>query len=664
VSSALVQSLRPGIASGICPERAQQRDGWPERTAHSLQGILVRPVGPPRRAQRFVESVCAHSLDSASDEELSQQVKELRGRLVREELGDESTALAFALICEAAHRSLGTRPYDVQLLAGWAMVHGTLAEMETGEGKTLAVTLPAATAALAGIPVHLISANDYLVERDSAAMRPLYEQLGLSLGAVTDSMRDPAERRAAYACDITYATSSSIAFDYLRDGLERRGRKGRLALRLQHSAGEAPLSERLLLRGLCFAIVDEADSVLIDEARTPLILSGAPSAGDSEDWGQTYQSALQLARGLSEGSDFLLDRVARSVEFTSRGRARLETQASTLGSLFSGPKRREEWVGSALSALHLFDRERHYIVRGEKVEIVDQQTGRAMPDRSWERGLHQLIELKEGVPLTPERETQARISYQQFFRRYLRLAGATGTAREVSSELWRVYGLRTFVVPTRLPVKRRPIGTRVFATQEHKWAAVVHRIGQAQARRRPVLVGTGSVAASEELSRRLEEQGIPHRVLNARQDTHEASIVAEAGEAGRITVATHMAGRGTDIRLGEGVAESGGLHVIATQRGEARRIDRQLYGRSGRQGDPGSHEAILSLEDDPIRGRISEGLLRWLARGAGSGSSRLGKFLTSFVQRAEEARHARMRRRLIAHETDLADLLAFSGSGE
>ena len=303
-------------------------------------------------------------------------------------------------------------------------------------------------------------------------------------------------------------------------------------------------------------------------------------------------------------------------------------------------------------------------MRGEKVEIVDQQTGRAMPDRSWERGLHQLIELKEGVPLTPERETQARISYQQFFRRYLRLAGATGTAREVSSELWRVYGLRTFVVPTRLPVKRRPLGTRVFATEEQKWVAVVQRVRQAQRLGRPVLVGTGSVAASEELSRRLEEQGLSHRVLNARQDTHEASIVAEAGEPARITVATHMAGRGTDIRLGEGVAKRGGLHVIATQRGAARRIDRQLNGRSGRQGDPGSHEAILSLEDEPLRAWISEAVLRWLAPGAESGSSRPGIVLTYLAQRAEELRSAQMRRSLIAQEDDLEDLLAFSGAGE
>jgi preprotein translocase subunit SecA len=273
-----------------------------------------------------------------------------------------------------------------------------------------------------------------------------------------------------------------------------------------------------------------------------------------------------------------------------------------------------------------------------------------------------MIEVKEGVPLTAETETQARISYQQFFRRYLRVAGATGTAQEVSRELWQVYRLRTFVVPTRRPVQRRDAGTRVFATQQEKWSAVVESVRAAREREQPVLVGTCSVAASEHLSRLLQEQKIAHRVLNARQDEHEAAIVAEAGEPGRITVATNMAGRGTDISLAEGAAERGGLHVIATQKGDARRIDRQLYGRSGRQGDPGSFEAILSLEDDPVRDRVPGAILGFLA--ARDDTSQLWKALTSIAQRAEEYRHARMRRSLMASEESLEDLLAFSGVGE
>ena len=652
------ESPRPGIARGLYPERPPQREDWLDRTAHGLHGALALQRPLERRAERLVQTV-RNLPATASDDEFSQLLVELRESLTRKGLTEVLVPRAFALICEATRRVLGMDPYDVQLMAGWAMLEGMLAEMETGEGKTLSLTLPAATAALAGIPVHLISANDYLVERDAEAMRPLYERLGLSVAAVTDALRDPADRRAAYACDITYATSSSIAFDYLRDSLQRRGRRSRLTLRAHETAGKTPLSKSLLLRGLCFAIVDEADSALIDEARTPLILSGQTGSGD---WSETCHNAIRLAKALEEGSDFRLNRARGDIELTRRGQARLETLARPLAGIFSGPQRREEWIGNALSALHLFERERHYIVRGEKVEIVDQSTGRAMPDRAWELGLHQLIEVKEGVPPTPERETQARISYQTFFRRYLRLAGGTGTAREVASELWRVYHLRTFVVPTRLPSRRSNRGTRVFATQEQKWNAVVESIRETRDRGRPVLVGTSSVAASEHLSGLLQERELPHQVLNARQDAHEAAIVAEAGRRRRVTVATNMAGRGTDIRLADGVADCGGLHVIATQRGEARRIDRQLYGRSGRQGDPGSYEAVLSLEDDPVRDRFPAGILGFLS--AQNRFSGLRKALTSLAQRAEEYRHARMRRSLIDMEETQEDLLAFAGPGE
>jgi preprotein translocase subunit SecA len=646
------EALRPGIARGPYPERVPEREDFLERAAHGLRGALLHHRSLENEARRFVDAVRRNAPGSVSDPELSHLVTEVRDGLQCRGLTEELVPRAFALVCETA----------CQLMAGWAMVRGMLAEMQTGEGKTLAVSLPAATAALAGIPVHLISANDYLVERDAETMRPLYESLGLSVAAVTDRLRDPAARSAAYACDVTYATSSSIAFDYLRDGLQRRGRRGRLTLRMSGAEGEAPLSERLLLRGLCFAIVDEADSVLIDEARTPLILSGQSERPGQEDSSEMYRHAVELARALNEGSDFQLNRAQGRVEVTPSGLEKLESLARPLGGIFAGPQRREELVSGALAALHLFDRERHYIVRDDKVEIVDQSTGRAMPDRSWERGLHQMIEVKEGVPLTAETETQARISYQQFFRRYLRVAGATGTAQEVSRELWQVYRLRTFVVPTRRPVQRRDAGTRVFATQQEKWSAVVESVRAAREREQPVLVGTCSVAASEHLSRLLQEQKIAHRVLNARQDEHEAAIVAEAGEPGRITVATNMAGRGTDISLAEGAAERGGLHVIATQKGDARRIDRQLYGRSGRQGDPGSFEAILSLEDDPVRDRVPGAILGFLA--ARDDTSQLWKALTSIAQRAEEYRHARMRRSLMASEESLEDLLAFSGVGE
>jgi preprotein translocase subunit SecA len=569
---------------------------------------------------------------------------------------------AFALVREVAGRALGTPHYDVQLMGGWVMARGMLAEMETGEGKTLTATLPACAAALAGIPVHVVSANDYLVERDADAMRPLYDALGLTVGTVVDRQKDPEHRRAAYRCAITYGTAKQIAFDYLRDGLQRGSDQQRLAMQLEWLHREKPRSEGLLLRGLCFAVVDEADSVLIDEARTPLILSRPSGSGQQR---RTYRRALRLAKAMQEGRDFQRDPRAGRLELTDPGRTRLEELARPLEGLWSGPRRREEWVVRALAALHVFNRDRHYLVRDGKVQIIDGPTGRVSKDRSWEAGLHQLIELKEGCDLTPELETVARISYQQFFRRYLRLAGTTGTAREVARELWSVYRLNSVRIRTRLPLQRQDRGLRVLPTREAKSAAVLDSVSQMNASGRPVLIATGSVAASEELADQLASRELAHRVLNARQDEEEAEIVSQAGAPGRITVATNMAGRGTDIRLGDGIADRGGLHVIATQHAEARRIDRQLFGRCGRQGNPGSYEVVASLEDEELATFYPAGILRWLDRAAGSPMpSWLGRLLTSLPQRAEERRLSRMRRRLVELEEYLGDLLAFSGPRE
>ncbi len=657
---------RPGAALGSYPERDPEREGALDRLLHRFRGTLAR-----RRASRravleaFVRQVREQeeALRDESEARFEERIAELRRRLLIDGLSDVWLPSAFAVIREVARRALGTPHYDVQLMGGWVMARGMLVEMETGEGKTLTATLPAATAALAGIPVHVISVNDYLVERDAEAMRPLYEALGLTVGAVPERLRDPAARRAAYACDITYGTAKQIGFDYLRDRLMRRGRAGRLPMSLERLRGDRSGPEQRLLRGLCFAIVDEADSVLIDEARTPLILAGAGESGAQR---KTYRRALRLARALEQETHFRLDRAAGHIELTEAGRVRLEELAKPLSGFWAGPRRREEWVHRALCALHLFVRDRHYLVREEKVQIIDQPTGRVSPDRSWERGLHQLIEAKEGCPVTPERDTLARIGYQQLFRRYLRLAGMTGTAREVVRELWSVYHLNAVTIPTRLPVQRRDHGTRVFTTEAARWAAVVASVHAMHREGRPVLIGTASVAASEQLSALLTEQGLPHRVLNARQDGEEARIVAEAGGAGRITVATNMAGRGTDIRLAPGVAERGGLHVIATQRAEARRIDRQLYGRCGRQGDPGSHETLLSLEDEPVRHFYPRGMLRLLGRGSPERplARGLGQALTWLPQQSEERRHARTRRSLVDLEEYLGDLLAFAGPGE
>lgn len=657
---------RPGISQGFYPERSERSEGWVDRAVERLRGGFARLWQLlPNRQRGFVDAVHRYgvALEGVSEAEFSQRIQQLRHALIRKGLSHEVVAATFAVIREASQRTLGIAHYDVQLQAGWAMVNGKLAEMETGEGKTLAATLPAASAALAGIPVHVISVNDYLVVRDADAMRPIYQLLGLTLGTVTQSMTNSDERRAAYACDITYVTGQQVAFDYLKDGLLRQNRSSRLAPHIARLRGD-PTSQRLLLRGLCFAVVDEADSVLIDEARTPLILSGPAGPNDCS---ATCRQAMDLASALEEGCDFRLHPRRQALEFTRQGQQRLEQLAAPLAGLWSGPNRREEWVEKALRAVHLFLRDRHYLVRGGKVEIIDQPTGRAAPDRSWEQGLQQMIELKEGCELSPERETLARISYQQFFRRYLQLSGMTGTASEVASELWSVYQLNPITIPTRLPVQRRSRGTRLFATSEARWDAVAERVREFQQIGQPVLVGTCSVEASEHLGALLAERGLPHRVLNARQDGQEAAIVAEAGRRGRITVATNMAGRGTDIQLGPGVTESGGLHVIATQRSEARRIDRQLFGRCGRQGDPGSYEEILSLEDDPVAAFFPPPIRRFLvARCSGTAAlhGSVAKLLTRLPQWAEERRHARIRRSLLAIEEYLGQLLAFSGPGE
>ena len=655
--------FRPGVVEGAYPER---RDPGPRGWARALHG-LIGSISRRKQARALVSVVHeierhGEAIAGASSARLAEATEELRQRLAREGLGDGLMQASFALVREVARRVLDTPHFDVQLMGGWIMARGMLAEMATGEGKTLAATLPAATAALAGIPVHVISSNDYLLTRDAEAMGPIYETLGLTVGTITDAEKDPEARRAAYACDITYATSNQVAFDYLRDRIVFRGSRG-LAFQLDRLHRERPRSEQLLLRGLCFAIVDEADSVLVDEARTPLLLARQGASNEQE---RIYKRALRLARGLEEGADFSIERRAGKLELTPAGRERLGELAQPLGGIWAGPRRREEWVQRALGALHLFERDRHYLVRDDGIQIIDQLTGRISADRSWDQGLHQLIELKEGCPVTPQNETLARISYQQFFRRYLRLAGMTGTAREVASELWSVYELNTVAIPTRLPSRRRTRPLRVYTTQARKWEAVFASIRRDRREDSPVLVGTDSVEASEQLSGLLTEAGLPHRVLNARQDAEEARIVAEAGQPGRITVATNMAGRGTDIRLGPGVAARGGLHVIATERAEARRIDRQLVGRCGRQGDPGSCETILSLEDARAAGYFPRGVRRALCALAGDDGilpRGLGILLLRIPQRAEERKHGRMRRALMEHEEHLGDLLAYSGPG-
>jgi len=644
------------------PERDDAPAGKFERLLTELRYFAGRAESGTRQLSRIIQSVETHSagLSSASEAELRARAAALRPQLRRRGFDHlDLAAQAFALVREASVRTTGLRHFDVQLIGGWAMLRGMVAEMDTGEGKTLTATLTAATAALAGRAVHVVTVNDYLAERDASQMGPVYRLLGLSVGCVRQGQQPP-ERRAAYACDVTYCSNKEIAFDYLRDRLVLGGKPHPIALRLGALAGGPGDGNagggRLLLRGLQFAIVDEADSVLVDEARTPLILSGGSDRAGSE---QLHRDALEIAGALGE-PDYRVGE--EGIEITEAGDQKLARIGKELGGLWKGPRRREQLVRQALTALHVFQRDKHYLVREGKVQIVDEYTGRLMPDRSWERGLHQLIELKEGVEVTPVRETLARISYQRFFRRYLHLCGMTGTAAEVAGELRAVYRLRVARVPTNRPTRRRRRASRHFGSAAAKWQAVVEAIVERAARGQPVLVGTRSVGASEHLAKLLQEKNVSFRLLNARQDRDEAEIVARAGERGCVTVATNMAGRGTDIRLGEGVAELGGLHVVATELHDAARIDRQLYGRCGRQGDPGTYEAIVALEDDLVKS-FAPIFHDGFARG-GRVPAALGAAVFRLAQWRAERAHSRARRDLLDLDDYLGDILAFSGRGE
>jgi preprotein translocase subunit SecA len=642
-------TLLPPIASAYA-ERAAERPSWIDRAVHHARGMLLRHARRTPQWGRLVAEIAeaSRALDGVADAVLRRSAFELGERLRREGFQQELVTRVFALVREAADRTVGQRHYDVQMIGGAILLDGAVAEMETGEGKTLTATLAASAAALAGWPVHIITVNDYLAKRDAEWMGPIYRTLGLSVGLVVHGLA-PEERRAAYACDVTYVTNKEIAFDYLRDRIILRGHPTRLQLQIERLGGSDARVRRLLLRGLVYAIVDEADSVLVDEARTPLIISGA---GDDAPERKLYDTALEIGSALIPHQDFTMRDPDRVIALTNAGRDRVGELATPHGGLWTGRHRREELVRQALTALHLMERDKHYLVRDNRVQIIDEFTGRIMADRAWEQGLHQLVEVKEHCALTNRREPLARISYQRFFRRYLRLAGMTGTAAEVAGELWSVYRLPVIHVPTNRPLHRQGLMPTIYPTQDEKWAAIVRRIADVHTQGRPILVGTRSVGASEHLSLLLNRAHLPHVVLNARQDLDEAEIVAKAGERGRITVATNMAGRGTDILLAEGVADLGGLHVIATEYHEAGRIDRQLFGRCGRQGDPGTHEAFASLEDEIVRHA------RW-ANPLGPVPLRL-----RLAQRTAERLHSRVRRDLLRYDEHMETALAFSGRGE
>jgi len=657
----------PGNFDEIYAERAEFRgEEWLDRLGVAVTGAVFRKLrSSPFRVNAITREVVKFEpqFRALDREGLRDRARELKMKLRRDGLGDALVAEAFALVRETAGQLIGMRHFDVQLKGGWIMLNGMVAEMNTGEGKTLTATLPACTAALAGIPVHVITVNDYLVERDCEIMRPVYEALGLSVAAATMEM-DHKTRQAAYAADVVYVCNKTLVFDYLRDRILLATGSSTLHLRVEKLYGENARGRRLLLRGLHYAIVDEADSVLVDEARTPLIISTEVA---SDDEAVVAAQALHLARQLVIGEDFVIVKADRRIALTESGHERVVDLCKELGGVWAGALRREELVVQALTALHLFVRDDHYLVRDGKIQVIDEHTGRVMADRSWSQGLHQLIEAKEECEITPRKESLARISYQRFFRRYLHLSGMTGTASEVAGELGSVYGLAVARVPTHRPSQRTRARDRIFETEREKWECIADRVAELHAQGVPVLLGTRSVASSEVASGLLAERGLEHSMLSAKQDEEEANIVAAAGEAGRITIATNMAGRGTDIKLAPGVAELGGLHVILSERHESGRIDRQLIGRCARQGDPGRAEAILSLADPllaPYRGGPLEWVARRVAASGGGIGERAKRLWIRLAQYRTERLQSKVRKALLKSDKQLGDILSFSGRPE
>ncbi|GAB2719698.1 preprotein translocase subunit SecA [Paenibacillus thermoaerophilus] len=531
-----------------------------------------------KRLSKTVEHINSlePSMQALSDEELRGKTAEFRDRLEKGETLDDLLPEAFAAVREASRRVLGKRHYDVQLIGGMVLHEGKIAEMRTGEGKTLVGTLPVYLNALAGKGVHVVTVNEYLAQRDSTEMGQVYSFLGMTVGLNLNGM-SPQEKQQAYACDITYGTNNEFGFDYLRDNM-------------------VLYKEQIVQRPLHFAVIDEVDSILIDEARTPLIISGQAAKST-----QLYYMADRFVRTLEKDVDYTIDIKVRAVSLTEAGVEKAEKMFG-IDNLFDHQHvLLNHHISQALKAHAIMRRDVDYVVQDGEVLIVDEFTGRIMHGRRYSDGLHQAIEAKENLKVQNESMTLATITLQNYFRMYRKLAGMTGTAKTEEEEFKKIYGLDVIVVPTNRPMIRVDKPDVVYKSQAGKFRAVVNEIVQRHATGQPVLVGTASIETSELLSEMLKRKGIPHKVLNAKFHAEEAAIVAQAGQRGAVTIATNMAGRGTDIVLGEGVAELGGLHIIGTERHESRRIDNQLRGRAGRQGDPGSSQFFLSMEDELMR---------------------------------------------------------------
>jgi preprotein translocase subunit SecA len=631
---------------------------------NSVIGLYQRRgsvLGELREQAERIDALAPEHVE-LSDARLHERLLDFRDRFRCGGKGVEELLVpALAAIREASDRKLGLRPFLVQLMGALALHRGYLAEMATGEGKTLTAGLAAVLAGWTKRPCHIVTVNDYLVHRDAEWLRPLYTFAGVRVGFVTGAMQPP-DRVKGYGADVTYVTSKELLADFLRDRI-RLGQVTNPTRRLIRLllAPQAAAHDGLVMRGLHTGIVDEADSVLIDEAVTPLIIS-AQQKNDMLQ--EACRVASQIVNELQPEADYRTNLRYKEIELTESGRRKIAEKCARLPGLWRGIERRQELLQQALVARTFFLRDKQYIIDEGKIIIVDEFTGRPMPMRTWRQGLHQAIEAKEGLEISDPTETIARLSFQRFFRCFQRLAGMTGTAKEASGEFWHIYKLPVIRIPTNRPCIREHWPDRVFPDEQGKWLAVVNEIEGLHASGRPILVGTRSVAASERLAGMLAQRGLQFKVLNAVRHHEEAAIVALAGERAHITIATNMAGRGTDIKLGHGVAQLGGLHVLATERHESGRVDRQLFGRAARQGDPGSAQAFVSAEDELIRRYLPRPLQDLLHRTL-RGRLPAGQLLanTCFAQAQRKAQQLAFKQRAAVLRTDtwLDEALSFAG---
>lgn len=651
---------------GMYPER---RGSSPTKLEHIWHDhvLFYRALlaGKHTQFSKVLQTVKPHGkqLSGFDDERLKKELQNLRRDLRLQGPSFTRICRTFAATGEMAYRNLGRRYHDVQLKGGWAMLHGNIAEMGAGEGKTLTATLTACTLGMAGIPTHVITANEYLAERDYRSLKPLYDSMGISSALIKHDLPST-ERRQAYLCDVVYCTARELIFDYLKDRLLNPQRSGRITHAVQRLYGGFGNLQNLYLRGLHFAIIDEADTVLIDQALTPVVITGDGNTVFEE---AAYRQALRFARQLVADTDFVIDGGGLQIDFTDQGSVRCAELSSEAGGFWNVTKIRELLLLQALTALHGVKRDVHYSVQSHTIAPMDGGSGNPMFNRLWASGLQQMVECKEGCPMTSQKDTLARITFQRFFRRYHHLAGMTNTAREIRRQLWSLYRLKVAVIPPSRPAVSRKMADSCSVTSEEKLVRLVSRAGKLYQAGRPIVIGTPSLEAAWIISERLDQSNLPHEVIGGMQDEAEAATMTQAGQPGRITVAAGSAGLGTNITLEPDAAAAGGLHFMVSEKNRYRRLDRQLVGRCGSQGEPGTYSLHLSLEDELFQ-TISTPLIPDLLSFFLKKFPAIGKYLAvktgQLVQKQMARRHHHSCRTMLRHEDALDRQLAFSGEGE